>query len=209
MKEKVLCGIYDCIVQTKRENWPDVIKAIDKYLDEEVIKTDFNGGREFLIPNIYCLKEVLDMICSMSNDDERNTVHVFEAIDMYLIYMKQTPEGLRKGELFAKLCKIESQHDVMGKMYNLRNNLITAINGGDLKRLDIIYESTVIEHTNAWNRVDKDYLPKVGEPVIVLTVNGCVGVDWVNEPDGDVPFAHYHVVGWLPISGGHIEVNKK
>lgn len=65
-----------------------------------------------------------------------------------------------------------------------------------------------ISHIDNWYSVDT--LPKVGEPVLVLLTNNCINIDWVDEPDGDVPFAHFIVKGWRPISyGNHFSIVKK
>lgn len=64
--------------------------------------------------------------------------------------------------------------------------------------------------STTWNVVSKDNLPEVGEPVIVLLTNGCISIDWVNEPiDEKCPFQHYLVKGWIPLNSHAVRVVKK
>lgn len=64
--------------------------------------------------------------------------------------------------------------------------------------------------STTWNIVRKDNLPEVGEPVLVLLTNGCISIDWVNEPiDEKCPFQHYLVRGWVPFNSHAVRLVKK
>ena len=64
--------------------------------------------------------------------------------------------------------------------------------------------------STTWNVVSKNNLPEVGEPVLVLLTNGCISIDWVNEPiDEKCPFQHYLVRGWIPFNSHAVRLVKK
>lgn len=207
MEDGVLCGIYDCTVKTKIENWPKLIKAIDIYLSKETILIDFSGNKELTIPNVYCLKDLFDIMCSLSEDKGENW-SLSSAVEMYLIYINQTPQG-KKMKLTYQIMSGINELEYVDKLLNFRNHLVDVLNSGKIRSVNTAFKSEFIEHNSSWRLAEKEFLPEVGVPVIVLTTNDCVGIDWVNEPNGNTPFAHYNVKGWSPIVGSHIEVNKK
>lgn len=208
MVEPILRCIYDCVIDISKDNLPKVVKAIDKFLEEEIINVDFNGSKELTIPNVYCLKSVLDMMVGLSKDRD-NDWTTSEAIQMYLIFINQTPQG-KKFKSLSKLLEIkEADIDYVSKIINMKNNLIDVINGSKMFDVFHIYEDKWFNKEALWIKAEIPYLPEEGVPVIVLTTNGHTAIDWVNEPFGNVPFAHYHVMAWSPIVGNHVKINKK
>lgn len=207
MEDNVLCGIYDCTIKTKTESWPKLIGAIDKYLNREMISIDFSGNRELTIPNIYCLKDLFDIMCSLSEDKGDNW-SLSSAVEIYLIYLNQTPQGRQNKLINAQLSRgVEFKFD--DELIYFKNHLMDVLSSGKIRSLENAFKSEFVWHNTQWRRVDPEFLPNIGEPVIVLLSNGSISIDWVNEPYSNVPFAHYHVIGWNHIFDEHIKISKK
>lgn len=180
--------IYDCVIKIGVEHLDVVIKAFDAYVKED---GELKSAEELL--------NLLKALCKAIDDE---SIEILSA-DMFIITN------------CSDEVKNYHYHD---QCVWIKNRLISiyskmqVIDCDDANDIFPCYEKLVspefYEHKTTWRSVAKCDLPHKGIPVLVLLDNGCIGIDCVNEPDSNIPFAHYNVIGWSALIGEHFEIMK-
>ena len=198
MNVDMLRRAYDCVIETKVEYLPYIAEVLNIYLQQT----------SHILASEKQLVECMETICEKSNN--AGTTDSFD--ELISSYKESASEPIS-----IHAIGIDENYEYYVNIYNRLVNIINNHKGYiDCNHANCLIpcigkliqpEITVKEI--GWFGVCQCELPKVEVPVLVALTNGCVGVDWVNEPDSKTPFAHYNVTGWLPLSGEHFEIKKK
>lgn len=198
-KYEAVCDVIDSIDVEYKDN---VIDILDVYINRDQIISACRKNIVTLICNerqliktLMRLKEYID-----ENRDKIDSYDIIrevfvESIDSYTV----NEAGDEDEQAFREMVDELMQTSQCSETYK-----------NERKLKEKIQKSFVAESmSTTWNVVSKDNLPEVGEPVIVLLTNGCVSIDWVNEPiDEKCPFQHYLVRGWTPLNSHAARVVK-
>lgn len=195
MADTMLLDAYNCVAKTKASFLPEIVDILNTYLMQSNIKLTTEKR----------LVECLEIIRDYSNDFgdkvrfDNGFMEDYKSDSTVLATGEELKDSLYIN-MYSRLAKIINTN----KDYMNCENICNII-----PDFDEIFRPTTIYCNTVWNSCNKADLPKVGVPVLVAITNGCVGIDWVNEPGSITPFAHYNVVGWLPLIGEHFEIKKK
>ena len=190
-KYKAVCDVIDSIDVEYKDN---VIDILDVYINRDQIISA-------------CHKTIVTLICNENQliktlmrlkeyiDENRNKIDSYdiirevfvESLDSYTANDADSEDEKAFKEMVDELMETTQCSETYKNEKKIKEKISKPF----------LAESI----STTWNVVRKDNLPEVGEPVIVLLTNGCISIDWVNEPiDEKCPFQHYLVRGWRPIN---------
>lgn len=198
MNVDMLRKAYDCVIGTKVEYLPYIAEVLNIYLQQT----------SYTLASEKQLIECMEIICEKSNN-----VGMVESFDELISSYKESIAEPISIHAIGIDENYEYYVNIYNSLINIINNRKDYINCSHANCLipcigKLIQPEVTVKEIG-WFGVCKCELPKVGVPVLVAITNGCVGIDWVNEPGSITPFAHYNVVGWLPLIGEHFEIKKK
>lgn len=199
-KYKAVCDVIDSIDVEYKDN---VIDILDVYINRDQIISACHKtivtlicNENQLIKTLMRLKEYIDE--NRGKIDSYDVIReVFvESIDSYTSDYNNDEDEQTFKEMMNELMETSQCSETYKSEKKIKEKISKPF----------LAESI----STTWNVVRKDNLPEVGEPVIVLLTNGCISIDWVNEPiDEKCPFQHHLVSGWRPINSCAARVVKK
>lgn len=208
MDKEVVNIIKKMIFEFKLSKVSLVMQVLNIYLD----KIESNLFSKYEIQTVYSLKQALDIIDQGEDDMKLSDYRLY-----FGIFIANTKEGSefrdlvirfspddsdyvvneitlirdKLSNLIAETCDTEKKDDVTANVINLDD---VSVNEGPVIRYDL-----TIDNWRKVNKKDLNSLPETGEPVFVVLSNGCLAIDWVNDPGSNCPFAHYIVDYWQSI----------